>query len=96
MRILMRMQLDTEAANRSAKEGTLPRTMGELMEKVKPESAYFGLDGGQRTAFLVFDFPDPSKMPSLVEPLFQRLGAHITVVPVMNWQELQKGLSLLG
>jgi hypothetical protein len=31
--------------------------------------------------------------PALVEPLFQWMGANVDVIPVMNFDDLKKGLS---
>jgi len=66
------------------------------MDMLKPEAAYFGPTGGARTAFFVFDMTDPSQLPAISEPLYTELNAHIEVMPVMNGDDLQKGLSQLG
>jgi hypothetical protein len=34
-----------------------------------------------------------SQVPALVEPLFQWMGANVDVTPVMNYDDLKKGLS---
>jgi hypothetical protein len=33
-----------------------------------------------------------SQVPGLVEPLFQWTGANVDVIPVMNFDDLKKGL----
>jgi hypothetical protein len=66
------------------------------MEQIKPEAAYFTSDHGKRTAFLVFDMQDSSQMPVLSEPFFLQLNAEISYTPVMNMEDVQKGLSQLG
>jgi hypothetical protein len=45
---------------------------------------------------MVFDMPDPSDMPPFAEPLFESLGADVELAPVMNADDLQKGLARLG
>jgi len=40
----------------------------------------------------VFDLKDPSQLPSITEPLFSSVNAKITLFPVMNQEDLQKGL----
>ena len=43
--------------------------MQQTLGAVNPEAAYFGPEGGVRTAFVVFDMQDPSQLPRLTEPL---------------------------
>jgi len=45
---------------------------------------------------MVFDMQDSSLMPVISEPFFQNLGAQVTYTPVMNYEDVQKGLSQLG
>jgi hypothetical protein len=40
----------------------------------------------------VFDMDDASAIPAVVEPLFAALNARIDLLPVMNLDDLQKGL----
>ena len=49
-----------------------------------------------RTAFIIFDMQDPSELPAISEPFFGKLQAKILVFPVMNQEDLQKGLQQLG
>jgi hypothetical protein len=66
------------------------------VDKIKPEAAYFMPNEGQRSCTFIFDMQDSSELPSLVEPFFLQLGAKIEVSPVMNFDDLQKGLSGLS
>ncbi|MFG2332664.1 hypothetical protein ACGFMM_23950 [Streptomyces sp. NPDC048604] len=85
--------LDTPTGNQALKSGALQGTMKNLMETLKPEAAYFGLNEGVRTCWMVFDLENPSRMPALMEDLFMQLNAEVSVVPVMNAEDLTKGLS---
>lgn len=96
MRMMMKMQMDTEAASRAIAEGSLPQLMQETLDQLKPEAAYFGPENGIRTAFIVFDLQDPSQLPPISEPLFSKLKANIQMFPVMDREDLQKGLGQLG
>lgn len=96
MRVLLTAQMDTEKANQAITHNTLAKTMSSLLEQVKPESAFFGAKDGVRTAFIVFDLKEPSDMPSVAEPLFQELGANVTVMPVMNFDDVRAGLQKYG
>ncbi|MFG2680271.1 hypothetical protein [Streptomyces sp. NPDC048392] len=95
MRVLLKATLDTEKANEAIRSGKLPEVIGRTLDDVKPEAAYFGLLGGRRTALMVFDMQDSSELPPTGEPFFTELNAEIEVVPIMNADDLRKGLSQL-
>jgi hypothetical protein len=46
-------------------------------ERLKPEAAYFVADGGERTAFIIFDMTDPSQLPATVSRFFSELNARL-------------------
>lgn len=92
MRTLMRITVPVQPGNRTIIDGTLPRTIQATMETLRPEAAYFFVEGGKRTGLLVFDLKDPAQIPSVCEPLFQELEAEVEINPVMNIQDLQSGL----
>ncbi|MES5819549.1 hypothetical protein [Streptomyces sp. RG80] len=95
MRVLLKASLNTEKANELIRSGKLPQLMQETLENIKPEAAYFTLDHGVRTCYLVFDLQDSSQMPPIGEPFFMDLDAELDMTPVMNAEDLQKGLSAL-
>jgi hypothetical protein len=96
MRMMMKVQMDTEAGSRAIADGTLPQLMQETLGRLQPEAAYFGPENGIRTAFIVFDLQDPSELPSITEPLFGTMKANVQMFPVMDREDLQKGLGQLG
>jgi len=63
--------------------------------RLKPEAAFFTVDNGMRTAYMVFDLKDVSAMPPALVPAFM-LGSNISLTPAMNADDLRKGLSSLG
>lgn len=95
MRVMLRARLDTQISNEAIKNGTLPKIMQSVTEQLKPEAAYFGPGDGGRTATFVFDMEDSSRIPSIAEPFFLELGAEIEIYPVMNAEDLHKGLAAL-
>ncbi|MER5471085.1 DUF3303 family protein [Streptomyces sp. NPDC002935] len=95
MRVMLRAHLDTQISNEAVKNGTLSKIMLSMMELLKPEAAYFGPSEGGRTCTFVFDMQDSSLLPTIAEPLFERLGAKIEIQPVMNTEDMQKGLAAL-
>ena len=96
MRMMMKVQMDTEAGSRAIADGSMPQLMQETLGRLQPEAAYFGPENGIRTAFIVFDLQDPSELPSITEALFSTLKANIQMFPVMDREDLQKGLGQLG
>ena len=96
MRMMLKASMDTEKANELIRNGTLGKLIEETVQHIKPEAAYFTADGGRRTAIMFFDMEDPSDMPVISEPFFLELGADIEYTPVMNREDVQKGLSRLG
>jgi hypothetical protein len=96
MRIMARISMPVESGNQAIKDGTLGAVMQRAAERWKPEAMYFSTFDGQRAAYLVFDLADASSIPSFAEPFFTELNAGVELAPVMNGDDLQKGLSQLG
>jgi len=96
VRTMMKIRLDTEAGSRAIQDGSLPQLMQETLGALQPEAAYFGPEDGMRTAFIVFDLKDPSQIPSITEPLFSKVKAKIEMFPVMDRDDLAKGLQQIG
>ncbi|MBI4888961.1 MAG: hypothetical protein HY824_17815 [Acidobacteria bacterium] len=93
MRTMIRITIPVEAGNKGIADGTLPKIMGNALDRLKPEAAYFFADRGLRTGLLVVDMKDVSDIPSIVEPFFMGLNAAIELIPVMNAEDLKKGLA---
>jgi hypothetical protein len=94
--MMMKVSIGTEAGNRAAKDGRIGRVISATTEKLRPESAYFTAVHGKRTAYFYFDMTDSSTMPTIAESLFQELDAEIEITPVMNSEDLKKGLAAAG
>lgn len=96
MRTLLKVEMDTEKTNDAIRNGTITKTMDSALEALHPEAAYFTTQNGCRTAFIVFDLTDSSEMPKIAEPFFLEFGAKISYTPIMNADDLRKGLAALG
>ncbi|MYR43285.1 hypothetical protein [Streptomyces sp. SID5910] len=96
MRVMLKATLDTEKANELIRSGRMSDLMRESLERIKPEAAYFGTPGGRRTALLFFDLQDSSELPVVGERFFLDLNAEVEVCPIMNGDDLAKGLSQLA
>lgn len=94
--MLLKVEMDTAKSNENIKNGNMQKTMQSALEAIRPEAAYFTTQNGCRTAFIVFDLQDPSEMPKIAEPFFMELGAKISFTPVMDKEDLAKGLAALG
>ena len=66
------------------------------MVALKPEAAYFFPEDGKRAGIFVFDMEGSWQLPPTVEPLFLNLDASIHVTPVMNGEDLERGLKEAG
>ena len=95
MPTLLTVKTDMSASNKAVMDGSLAKLIQSTMERIKPEAAYFCTQDGNRGCFMVFDLKDPSDIPVIAEPLFQGLNAKLEFSPVMNVEDLQKGLSQL-
>ena len=93
MRMMLRITVPVEAGNKAIKDGTLQKTLQATMQRLKPEAAYFFAENGVRTGLLVFNMDDVSQIPVIAEPLFMGMNAALTMIPVMNAEDLQKGLT---
>ena len=52
MRMLLRWEIGLEAGNEAIRTGRIAELNRALMERVQPESAYFGTENGKRTGYL--------------------------------------------
>ncbi|MGW2599392.1 hypothetical protein [Streptomyces klenkii] len=96
MRTLLRARMDTRTSNEAVKDGTMAKMIEEVVQQLEPEAAYFtALDGG-RSCLIVFDMKDPSQMPGICEKFFVTAEAEVELHPVMNLDDLKKGLAALG
>jgi hypothetical protein len=96
MRVMARITVPVEAGNQAIKDGSLGATMQRAAQRWQPESMYFTTFDGQRAAYMVFDLPDASDIPSFAEPFFSEIDANVEITPAMDAADLQKGLAQLG
>ena len=93
MRMMLKFTLPVEKGNQAIKDGSLGKTLESIMKKLKPEAAYFAPMDGKRSGMIFFDLAEPSQIAEVVEPLFLNLNAATEIVPVMNEDDLRKGLA---
>ena len=95
MRMMLKISIPVTEGNGAIKDGTLATIMEKALAQLRPEAAYFTLDNGNRTAFIVFDMTDVKTMPSIAEPFFTGFGARIDMTPVMNADDMRAGLKAI-
>ncbi len=96
MRMMLQVHIPVEKGNEAIASGKLPEVIKKTMEKLKPEAAYFFPQDGERSCIMVFDMQDVSQIPTIVELFFMELDAAVEVFPVMNVEDLMKGLAQMG
>jgi len=97
MRILLTATLPHHKFNAAVKDGTVGAKIGKILDAIKPESVYFTEFCGKRTAVLVVDLPDASKIPALAEPWFLTFEADVQIHPCMTPDDLKHaGLDSMG
>jgi len=88
MRMLMIATIPHHTFNAAVKDGTAG---------IKPESVHFTEINGKRTAFVVVDLPEATKIPALAEPWFLTFEADVQLHPCMTPEDLQRaGLDSVG
>ena len=90
MRMLMKVSFPHEKFNEAVRKGTAGQTINRILEEVKPEAAYFTEMNGRRTAILIVNLAEPSRVPALAEPWFLQFDADVEWHIVMGGEDMQK------
>lgn len=88
MRFLMKVRIPVANGNAMVKDPQFGEKFQALLGEVKPEAAYFTLDGGQRTAFLIVNLNHAHELPGKVEPFLLAFNADVEATPVMTGEDL--------
>jgi len=95
--MLLKVTLPHDTFNAAVRDGTVGRKLNRILEELKPEAVYFTEFTGKRTAVIVVDLADPSRIPVYAEPWFLTFNADVEFRPVMSPDDLAKaGLDALG
>lgn len=90
MRMLMRVEIPTEAGNAAFKSGGFVKALQDVLGMVQPEGAYFTTVNGCRGGYIIFNLDDVTRIPAIAEPLFMAMGAKIEFTPCFTPQELEQ------
>ena len=90
---MLKWELGLDATNDAIRSGRMAEINQTLAATTKPEAMYFGTENGWRTGYVFFDLTDVAQIPLIAEPLFQHVGSTVEFIPVMNADDLQRGLA---
>ena len=93
MRVMIKFTFPVDAGNDAVRSGKMDKVFQGILEELKPEAAYFFPEGGERAGLFVVDMKESSQVAEIAERFFFGLNARIEMVPVMDAEDLQKGLS---
>jgi hypothetical protein len=91
MRFMLNVKFPHREFNALVKDGTAGTKLNRILEAQKPEAVYFTEQNGQRSAIVIVDLPDASKIPALAEPWFLTFNADVEFRVVMLPDDLKKG-----
>jgi hypothetical protein len=90
MRYLLKFHFPVEPGNKALSDPQFGAKIQEFLSDIKAEAAYFTAINGQRGGYIVVNFDDASKIPTIAEPLFLWLQADVEFIPVMLPEDLAK------
>ena len=95
--MLVDFKFPLEPFNTMVKNGTAGAAIEKALGDIQPEAVYFSNRDGTRGGTLIVDVADPSRVPSIAEPLFLSFDASVSFHVVMAPEELaQAGLEEIG
>jgi hypothetical protein len=93
----MNVKIPHHTFNAAVKDGTVGDKINRILRANKPKSVYFTEQDGKRSAILIVELPDASKIPALAEPWFLTFEADVEMRTVMMPEDLKRaGLDKIG
>lgn len=93
MRMMVTFSFPTDSGNDIVGSGKISQIFEKLMADIKPEAAYMYPVDGQRGGHVIINVTDSSEVAGVGERFWIALKARVTMTPVMNPEDLKKGLS---
>ncbi|MGO9339671.1 MAG: panthothenate synthetase [Terracidiphilus sp.] len=88
MRMIMLVQFPVEPFNTLVRNGGIGKKMHQILEAIKPESAYFTERDGHRSAILVVNVKNETDVAVLAEPWFLVFNANVEYRVAMTAEDL--------
>ena len=96
MRFMVQFSVPTQYGNEIVRSGKIEKVIKKLGEEFKPEAMYFYPADGLRAGCMFIQTDNPAICAAIGERLWFGLQAEVKVTPVMNGEELGKGLAEMG
>ncbi|MBF0499807.1 MAG: panthothenate synthetase [Candidatus Riflebacteria bacterium] len=97
MRVMLTVKLPVESFNTAVRLGNAGKIISKIMDKMKPESAYFTEINGSRGGYFVINVDNPSQIPVYAEPWFLNFNAECHFQIVMTPEDLKNsGIDDIG
>jgi hypothetical protein len=93
MRVLIRTIFPNEAGTKAVKDLNFIKNIQAFIDNYKAEAAFFTPSNGDRSANFIIDMPSSDMMVATIAEPFFEMGARVEMQPVMNFEDLKKGLS---
>ncbi|MCV0426726.1 MAG: hypothetical protein K5905_14785 [Roseibium sp.] len=92
MRLMMTFKIPTLTGNEAGTQHRIGAAIEKLVADTGADASYFFMKDGMRAGVLFFEEDDQANLPRYNEPLMESLGAQIDIVPVLNLDDLKRGL----
>lgn len=96
MRFLVKAVIPVEAGNALVQDPGFGKRLQSILADLNPETAYFAVEGGQRTVYLVVNVADVSQTAVIAEPLWLSLNADVELTPIMNQADMAKAMPAIA
>lgn len=96
MRHMIKFSIPVDEGNGLVKSGKIGENFQSIMEDFKPEASYFFTENGQRSGLMILNITDSADLVKVVESFWFGLHADVSVTPVLNGEDLAKGLAGIG
>ncbi len=97
MKAFLIAKMPHEKFNAAVRDGSAGPKLNRILEETKPQSVHFMEMDGHRTAVMLIEIEDASKIPFYSEPWFLTFDADVEFHPTMTPDDLKRaGLEALG
>ena len=97
MKMLLTVEFPLEPFNSLVRSGEVGEIIGRILKSIKPETAYFTEQDGNRGGIFVIDVKKPSDVPFFAEPFFLNFQTSCKFRIIMSPEDLKKaGLKEIG
>jgi|SRR5581483_4742392 len=97
MKFIVRATIPVDAGNDMVRSGpAMQQLIDKVMGDVRPESAYFCVEAGQRTVYLIVNVEKTSELPRVAEPFWLALSCDVEFIPCMSQEDFGEAMGILG